>query len=342
MPFKSVVVATLLCLAGLSFADDKPPPGVDPKAFATLLKRAKESNSDAIVLYRDGKLLGEWYFGKPVGPIEAMSDTKSVVALAIVKLVEQGKIKSLDQPVADFYPEWRQGRKQKITVRHLLSQTSGLQDLRTTKDEISPSPDVIRLALAAELSEEPGTKFFYSNKAVNLLAGIVQIASGKRMDKYIGDEIFAPLGIVDFQWSLDPAGNPFGMAGLQIRPTDLAKLGQLMLDRGMWHGKRVLAEASVAQLIQPQPNSPRYGLLWWLIGDDRAMIADDELIAAWRKGGDSELVLRPGEYARAARPILADRFVGAPRDTPGSASSRRLALGKARPRIAIIFARSEH
>jgi CubicO group peptidase (beta-lactamase class C family) len=98
----------------------------------------------------------------------------------------------------------------------LLNQTSGLQNLRTTTPEIYPSPDFVQLALAAELSSDPGSKFSYNNKAVNLLVGVVKQASGMRMDQYVATEVFEPLVIKDFTWTLDRAGNPHGMAGLQI------------------------------------------------------------------------------------------------------------------------------
>ena len=132
------------------------------------------------MIVKNGRLVADWDFGQPRGPIEAMSATKSIVSLTIGRLIDSGKIKSLDQPVSDFYPEWKQGRKKLITVRHLLSQTSGLQNEPNTTVEIYPSPDFVQLALAAELSDDPGSRFSYNNKAVNLLAGIVQRASGTR------------------------------------------------------------------------------------------------------------------------------------------------------------------
>jgi CubicO group peptidase (beta-lactamase class C family) len=73
-------------------------------------RRAKESGSDAVVIIRDGRLVADWDFGRERGPIEAKFVTKSIVNLAIGRLMDQGKIKSLDQPVSDFHPEWNQGR----------------------------------------------------------------------------------------------------------------------------------------------------------------------------------------------------------------------------------------
>lgn len=265
------------------------PAGLNREVLAKLLTRAEHTNTDALVLMKDGKVLGEWYFGKPQGRIEAMSATKSVVNLAVGKLIDAGKIKSLDQPVYEFFPEWRQGRKRQITIRHLLNHTSGLQNERLTSVEIYPSPDFVQLALAAELSDNPGSKFAYNNKAVNLLAGVVKVASGKRMDEYIRDEIFTPLGITDFTWVLDASGNPHAMSGLRIRATDLARIGQMLADGGLWKGKRIIRKEWIAESTKPgQARMTKCGLLWWLLQDFRATVADDDVIAQWRKGGDSE------------------------------------------------------
>jgi CubicO group peptidase (beta-lactamase class C family) len=216
--------------------------GIEPAALERIRKSAEEAASDAVVIVKDGRLVADWDFGKERGLIETMSATKSIVNLAIGRLVDTGKITSIDQPVSDFYAEWKQGRKKLITIRHLLNHTSGLQNERNTTVEIYPSPDFVQLALAADLSDEPGSKFAYNNKAVNLLAGLVQRASGTRMDLFLGKEIFEPLGIKDFAWTLDQSGNPHGMSGLQIRAMDMAKIGQMMLDEGFWKGKRILSK----------------------------------------------------------------------------------------------------
>ena len=223
---------------------------INSQALQTLRRRAEETKSDRVLIWHDGKMIADWSFaGAKSNPIEAMSATKSIVSLAIGRLIDTGQIKSLDEPVSDFYPEWRTGRKAKITLRHLLNHTSGLQaDAITT--EIYASKDFVKLALAANAQDEPGTKFFYNNKAVNLLAGIVQKASGQRMDKYIGAEIFAPLGITQFDWSLDPSGNPHGMSGLQIRAEDLLKIGQMLLQGGQWNGRQLVSKAWIAQSTQ--------------------------------------------------------------------------------------------
>ena len=239
------------------------------------------------MIVKNGKLIGEWYFGKRRAPIESMSATKSIVSLAIGHLIDSSKIKSLDEPVYSFYPEWKQGRKKQITLRHLLNHTSGLQADRTT-EEIYQSPDFVKLALSAELASDPGSKFFYNNKATNLLAGIVKVASGKRLDEYLRDEIFAPLGITEFSWTLDKSGNPHGMSGLQIHALDLARIGQMLLDEGTWDGKQIVSKKWIDESTSPgQPFDPGCGLLWWLFPEWIKVTVDDAKIHDWQAAGVS-------------------------------------------------------
>lgn len=252
------------------------PEGINQKALETLIRRAEETHSDALLILKGGRLVGEWYFGKERGKIQLMSATKSVVGLVVGKLIDDGKIKSADQPVHEFYPEWKQGRKKLITIRHLLNHTSGLQDNPNAGVEIEPAPDVVKLALAAELSEDPGRKFSYNNKAVNLLAGIVEAASGKRMDVYFRDEILRPMGVTDYNWLLDRTGNPYAMAGLELNAADLARIGQLVLDRGTWGGRRIISEKWIDEsLEQGQPHLATGGLLWWRMPSYQRFVIDD-------------------------------------------------------------------
>ena len=237
--------------------------GLDPAALEAFRRRGEETRSDALILLRDGKLVLDERYGHDEGRIETMSVSKSIVALVIGRLVDTGRLASIDEPVSRFYPEWQAGKKGLVTVRHLLEQTSGIKSNPTT-EEIYASPDFVRLALEADLVSEPGATFFYNNKAVNLLAGIAQIASGRRLDTLAREELFDPLGIDDVEWVLDKSGNPHAMSGIRLHPLDLAKLGQMMLDGGRWKGRPIVSEAWIRQMTSPSPKNDRYGLLTWL------------------------------------------------------------------------------
>ncbi|KTD02163.1 serine hydrolase domain-containing protein [Fluoribacter gormanii] len=240
------------------------------KNIIDIIRGAKSSQSDAAIIAQNGKIIGA-YFSRPhVGSIEAMSVTKSIVSLGIGILYD-AKLISLDDPIFRFYPEWRQGEKKLITVQHLLTHTSGIQADPTTK-EIYAAPDFVKLALAAELSNHPGEIFFYNNKAINLLAGLFKKLSGLPMDHFIEITLFKPLGITDFTWMKDSAGNPHGMAGLQIKAEDLLKIGELVLHHGIWNGKRIISAEWIRLSMNPEPLSNRLanginymcGLLWWV------------------------------------------------------------------------------
>ena len=155
--------------------------GIANEALDSLYYYVEKTHSEAIIIQQNGKLIGEKYFGigHPDTLIEAMSCTKSIVGLAAVCLLDDGFLDSLDTPVYHYYPEWKQGKKQLITLRHLLNMTSGMQNVPNTGVEIYPSPDFVQLALAAELSDDPGKRFSYNNKSLNLMAGIFRQATGK-------------------------------------------------------------------------------------------------------------------------------------------------------------------
>ena len=309
--FKSLVAAVLLTAAAAAQSADK-------TALDSLLERAKATHSDALVVVKDGKVATEWYSGGKPEKIELMSCTKSVVGLIVMKLVDEGKIKSLDQPVHEFYPEWKQGQKKLITIRHLMNHTSGMQNAPNTSLEIYPSPDFVRLALAAEISHAPGTNFSYNNKAVNLLAGIVQKASGRRMDQYAGEALFAPMGITDFTWTLDRAGNPHAMAGLQMTAADFVKFGQLLLDKGMFGGKRLISEKLVDEsLAASQQLNDTDGLLWWRMPASTRYVIDRQRTEELRKAGVDAAALEKLKALEGSEFATMDEYTAALRKTFG-------------------------
>ncbi len=241
-------------------------------AVTRIIEAAKTSHTDALYLWKDGvELIDTTFTGEP-RTIELMSAAKSVVALAIGRLLEEGKLSSIDQPVHSLFPEWKQGRKQQITIKHLLNHTSGLQNIPNAGAEIYPAPDAIQLALAAELTDDPGTRFAYNNKATNLLAGVIEKASGQRMDLYMVEKLFQPLGISEYQWYFDRSGKPHGMAGLQLKARDAAKLGRLVLERGQWEGKQLIPASYIdAMLTRSQEHYRLVGLLWWIQPDTQSV-----------------------------------------------------------------------
>ncbi len=272
----------------------QPLPPTAHEALAAIERAGRESHSDALLVMRDGEVLLEHYSdGGPV-PIELMSATKSVVAIGIGLLLADGHLDSLDAPVSTWFPEWKQGRKAAITVRMLMDHTSGLQNNPNAGAEIYPAPDVVQLALAAELDSAPGEAFAYNNKATNLLAGVIHRASGKPMDAYLRERLFAPLGIEAGEWHRDSAGNPHAMAGLPLTAPDAARLGVFLLDDGrLGDGTRLLPEGFVADLFAPSAGWEGAGLLWWRRPAwERAAVRGDVVAHLSAKGVPADLVAR--------------------------------------------------
>ena len=130
--------------------------------------------------------------------------------------------------------------KKDITIRHLLNHTSGMQNFPNTSVEIYQSPDFVKLALAAEITDKPGTKFSYNNKAVNLLGGIVKGTDKGRELITIYMKRYLNRWVDDFDWTADEDGNPHCMSGFKVQPRDLAKLGQLYIQKRNWNGKQLI------------------------------------------------------------------------------------------------------
>lgn len=261
-----VVIALMLMLAssaGVVVATDAPLPVQE--ALTRIEADGLESRSDALLVMCGDEVLLERYTDADPVPIELMSVTKSVVALVIGRLLTQGHIESLDTPVSHWYPEWKQGNKRGITLRMLMDHTSGLQNVPHTSVEIYPAPDMVQLALAAELDTKPGTRFSYNNKAVNLLAGIVQRASGQPLDAYAHEHLFAPLQILAGAWQKDSEGHPHAMSGLPLTARDAARLAQLVLQRGRWQRETLIAPDFIDAMLAPSALLDEVGLLWWRV-----------------------------------------------------------------------------
>lgn len=192
---------------------------VDEAALERLAEAAGKSHSAALVVLRGGELIGSWHAGGERRPIEAMSVTKSILNLAVGRLVTLDLVDSLDTPVHAFFPEWNDGPYSGITVRHLLNHTSGLESPMPT-DPIYASDDFVRFALESDLVASPGQEMVYNNNATNLLAGLVGEAAGRRLDRFL-DEQLVTVRMVEHFPGYDPERD--GLADFQELARDLIR-----------------------------------------------------------------------------------------------------------------------
>ncbi|HSK18457.1 MAG TPA: serine hydrolase [Longimicrobiales bacterium] len=296
---------------------------VDNAALHGLIAAADSAHTHSLVLLRDGQLVGEWHSGGDARRIEAMSVTKSILNLAAGRLQTLGLLESLDTPVHHFFPQWSEGAASRVTICHLMTHTSGIVSDRDTR-EIYASDDFVQYALDSGVGKEPGSEFFYNNSAVNLLAGVISRIAGQPMDEFLREGLFAALGITDFEWSRDRAGNPHGMSGLQIHARDLAKLGQLVLNRGVWEDRRLIDAAWFdTSMTAGSPLNPRAGMLWWLI-------REKEDIVGYRADGylGQYVVIYPESGLVAVRMVMSSPAYDPATDLFGDFAERVRALAR--------------
>ena len=252
----------------------------NPAALDDLLQRARLEHTTALVIIQDGKIVLEKYRDDddPMRPIMAMSASKSIASLAIGLLIADGKLQETTTMGA-LFPEWKAlGTKANITVRQLLTHTSGLDPSRA---DFKSNETIRAHALAAKLVYAPGTRFQYDNGAVDFLAVVAGRVAGMPFDEFVQKRIFAPLDITTATWMKDSEGTARAAGELSIRPVDLAKIGQMMLDGGKWNGVQVVSPDWVKRSIEPgQSFDSACGLLWWREGDFAHAITE-AVLAGW-------------------------------------------------------------
>lgn len=236
----------------------------------------------ATVAFRDGEP------ADPAPPSSIASLTKPVTATAVMQLVERGDI-GLDEPVTTWVPEFRPARPigsdgvESVTLRHVLSHTSGLSDIGSTRlRDLSPSSDAhVAVVCRMRLRFAPGTAYAYASDPWFLLSRTVERVSGQPFSRYVREHILGPLGMdaTDFDPRTLPSALPpdgkfpvplsrtealeiFGRlampgGGLWSTPADMARFGRAMLLGGMLDGARILPEASVEAMTEVQTSGLR-------------------------------------------------------------------------------------
>jgi len=236
--------------------------------FGAVLDLAMTQASNSILVSLNGKVAAERYApGWDAGrPREVASVGKSMVAVLIAMAVEEGVIQGLDQAAADFIPQWRNDARAGISLRHLMSMTSGLDDAGLALRGVTG--DQFAINAAAPLRDPPGTRWAYNTAAYHLLFHILERATRRSVVDYAQIRLIGPLGMTHTTWITStgegergPVTNYYSAA---LTARDLARFGELILGGGSWNGRRLIGEDSLQALLRPsQPLNPSYGLLWW-------------------------------------------------------------------------------
>ncbi|KAL5361532.1 beta-lactamase/transpeptidase-like protein [Aspergillus floccosus] len=201
-------------------------------------------------------------------PAQVWSVTKSVVGILAGMVTADGKL-DLDRCIGDYLPDepgWGDAAHRAITVREILTETSGVQEaLLAEAATVLTDPSAIQEFLAQRIIHPPGTYFEYGQRTADAAAYIVQRAVGRDLQEYAQERLFGPLGIENssYFWLRDRSGNTYGYAWLFIAPKHLARLGLMMQNGGQYAGQQIVPYNWVQAMATPSPKNPCYGYLFW-------------------------------------------------------------------------------
>ena len=215
----------------------------------------------AYVIIKDSTLLFEQYWEdySPESHSNSFSMAKSIVSLAIGAAIDDGFIKDVDQPVSDFYPEFQGYNGKPLTLRHLLTMSAGVDFDEAYSSPFSPTTklyygdDLQQIAFGMKEIEEPGVNFIYQSGVTQLLAFIVEKATGENISSYVSRKFWTPMNAEeDALWSLDKKdGIEKAYCCFNSNARDFARFGQLILNEGEWNGKQLISSSYLKEATTP-------------------------------------------------------------------------------------------
>jgi CubicO group peptidase (beta-lactamase class C family) len=260
------------------------------------IKSYEYPNIHSVLVMHRGKLIYEQYYankdealGQDLGVVQHSSETlhdlrsvtKSVVSICLGIAIQQGKIKSVDERVMQFFPAYNEldtGMRSQLTIKHLLSMSSGMKwnedlpytDTLNSEIAMSASNDPIRFILSRPIIEKPGKSFGYNGGNTQLLAAILESTCGLPADQFASKYLFAPLGISQYFWYriADNSTMPAAASGLRLRSRDMLKIGALLLNEGRFDGKQLLSQSWVDESLSShiaRDQDGGYGYQFWIL-----------------------------------------------------------------------------
>jgi CubicO group peptidase (beta-lactamase class C family) len=288
--------------------------GLDSVVLAELLDHVRSRNLPlhSLLLIRRGHLVldAAFYPYEPDRPHDVASVTKSVVSVLVGIAIDKGLLRSVDEPVVSLLPGAAAAaldpRKQRLTIAHLLTMTSGLDcGFEPGEQQLAAmrkSEDWAAFALALPMRAAPGARYAYCSCNNHLLSAVLSAQTGESALTFARKHLFEPLGIREVIWPADPKGRSHGWGDLHLFPRDLARIAYLYLRGGRWNGRQIVSEQWVRRSITPQVrvrDGVGYGYSWWLNttrqppvfeavgrgGQRAAVLPDEDLVVVFNAGG---------------------------------------------------------
>jgi CubicO group peptidase (beta-lactamase class C family) len=258
--------------------------GIDSAALAEMFDfvRELEIPVHSVQIARHGRLLLDAYFYPYRAGMrhDVASVTKSITSSLVGIAIDKGFIRDVHEPVISFFTSRSvaslDARKRAMTLEHLLTMQAGwdcgLEPNEARLFEMRRTADWPQFMLDLTMVAEPGRRWAYCSGNCHLLSAILTQRTRTNALAFARRELFRPLGIEDIMWAADGHGNNHGWGDLQLHPRDMAKLGQLFLQRGRWHDRQILSEAWIREAtrahVERTINRDHYGYFWWVKGND--------------------------------------------------------------------------
>lgn len=209
----------------------------------------------SIVVRKDGQVIAEHHFQEPK-PTLLWSVSKNFTSMAIGIAEAEGYL-SVEDLVLEYFPEMKEDAKpflRQLKIHHLLSMTTGHENCPMEKEirVNGPFDDITGLFFSQPLVYEPGTHFTYNNAASYILSKIISITTGLNLNTFLQTRLYEPLGIEQPKWEADVHNISFGCNGLYLTAMDVSKVGQLLLNQGLWNGRQLIPKSYIEKATTPQ------------------------------------------------------------------------------------------
>lgn len=290
-------------------------------SITTRITNNSYANIHSLLIAQNGHTLYEQYVNGWTK--DSLHDTrssfKSVTSLLMGIAVDKGFIKSVDEKVYTYFPEYilqpGDSLKKEMTIKNLLEMKSGFdcEEFDGTKDcenDMAATNNWVNFSLALPVKDKPGTVLAYNSSAPVIAGAIISKAAHMSIMDFARKYLFAPLGITNYRWTVDPAGNGMTAGSFYILPADMLKIGQLVLQQGVWGDKPIvskkwLQQSTTATILIPNNFSftglsntkaatpqPTYYGYYWYNEKVKAPAFEDDVVFASGNGGQYIMIVQ--------------------------------------------------
>lgn len=242
-------------------------------SMTTVVTNNSYSDIHSILISKDGKLMYEKYFNgwNKDSVHDSRSAFKSITSLLAGIAIDKGLIKDVDQKVYSFFPEYNNfsgnhAWKKDMTIEHLLRMESGFDceefnDGKDCETDMMASKNWVRFSLDLPMKDKPGTVWAYTSIDPMIISGIISRVAKMSIMDFAKKYLFDPMGIKHYRWTIDPSGHGMTAGSFYILASDMMKIGQMVLQKGMWNGERIISVAWLEKSTSTPVSIPDFSFM---------------------------------------------------------------------------------